>query len=154
MLEDWLKLGWNRDGAAIARQGGDFVLAPIDLTSATVQFTLSLIKGKRTEWVAGYRDAKNYYLFEVDETSFSHTGVAGGKHGKTVKVARGVRRNFYNTFAIRITPQGIVSAIRSDRQWETLDDWQPAEGVSPGRFGFLIPGSDRISLSEFRITPN
>ena len=151
-LEDWLKYGWKRDGAAIARQGGEFVLVPLDLTRATVQFTVSLIKGKRIEWVAGYRDARNYCLFQIDENSFSRTAVVNGKPGDTVKTSYAAKRSAYDTFALRITPQGVVNAIRSDPQWETLDDWQPAEGVSTGRFGFHIPGKDQLSLSEFRIT--
>jgi serine/threonine protein kinase len=151
-LEDWLKYGWKRDGAAIARQGGEFVLVPLDLTRATVQFTVSLIKGKRIEWVAGYRDAKNYCLFQIDESGFSRTAIVNGKPANTVKTSYAAKRRAYDTFAVRITPQGVVNAIRSEPQWETLDDWQPAGGVSTGRFGFHIPGRDQISLSEFRIT--
>jgi serine/threonine-protein kinase len=153
-LEDWLKVGWNRDGVAITRQGGEFVLAPPDLTKATVQFTVILQKGKRIEWVAAYRDKNNYDLFQMDETNFTRTPVDNGKHGKTVKVPHGAKRDAYNTFSVKITPQSIVHSILRGQQWKQLDDWQPAEGVSAGKFGFHIPGKDQISLSDFKITQN
>jgi serine/threonine-protein kinase len=153
-LDDWLKVGWTRDGVTVTRQGGEFVLAPPDLTKVTVQFTVILLKGKRIEWVAAYRDKNNYDLFQIDDTNFTRTPVDNGKHGKTVKVPHGAKRDGYNTFALHISPQGISHMILRDQQWKQLDDWQPTEGVSPGKFGFHIPGRDQISLSDFRITPN
>jgi class 3 adenylate cyclase len=153
-LENWIEFGWKRDGVAITRQGGEFVLAPPTLTSATVQFDVILMKGKRIEWVVGYRDGKNYDLFQVDETSFSRTPIDDGKHGKTVKVPYQAKLVSYNTFLVRITPQSIVHFMLRDQQWKPLDDWQPAKGVSAGRFGFHIPGKDQISLSDFRIVQN
>jgi len=153
-LDDWLKLGWNRDGVTITRQGGEFVLAPPDLSKVTVQFTVILLKGKRIEWVAAYRDKNNYDIFQLDDTNFTRTPVDNGKHGKTVKVPHGAKRDGYNTLALHISPQGISHMILRDQQWKQLDDWQPVEGVSPGKFGFHIPGKDQISLSDFRITPN
>jgi hypothetical protein len=153
-LDDWLKVGWTRDGVTVTRQGGEFVLAPVDLSKVTVQFTVILLKGKRIEWVAAYRDKNNYDLFQIDDTNFTRTPVDNGKHGKTVKVPHGAKRDGYNTFALHISPQGIIHMILRDQQWKQLDDWEPTEGVSAGKFGFHIPGKDQISLSDFRMTPN
>jgi hypothetical protein len=132
----------------------EFVLAPVDLSKVTVQFTVILLKGKRIEWVAAYRDKNNYDLFQIDDTNFTRTPVDNGKHGKTVKVPHGAKRDGYNTFALHISPQGIIHMILRDQQWKQLDDWEPTEGVSAGKFGFHIPGKDQISLSDFRMTPN
>src|SRR5215469_18621749 len=56
-LDDWLKTpGWTRDGQVLARKGGDFVLAPPEFSAARIVFSIKSIKGKRLEWVAGYRD--------------------------------------------------------------------------------------------------
>jgi hypothetical protein len=153
-LEDWLKFGWTRDGAAVTHVGGDFVLVPLDITRGTVQFTVSLVKGKRIEWVSGYRDKNSYYLFQLDDTNFTRTDVLNGKHGKTEKVAHGAKLKGYNTLSLRITPQSVVHSILRDQQWKQLDEFKPAEGVTTGRFGFHIPGKDQISLNDFKITPN
>ncbi len=153
-LEDWLKSGWTREGSAITRIGGDNVLIPLDLSRATVQFTVSLLKGKRIEWMAAYRDPKNYDLFQVDDTNFTRTDVVNGRHGKTFKVPHGTKIQSYNTFSIRITPQGIVHSILKEQQWKPLDDWHPTDGVAAGKFGFHIPGKDQLSLNDFKITPN
>jgi hypothetical protein len=104
--------------------------------------------------VAAYRDPKNYDLFQMDDTNFTRTPVVNGKHGKTVKVPHGARRDSYNTFSIRITPKSIVHSILRDQQWVQLDAWEPSEGVAAGKFGFHIPGKDQIALKDFKITPN
>jgi eukaryotic-like serine/threonine-protein kinase len=153
-LEDWLKFGWTREGTGITHIGGEFVLLPSDLAKALVQFTVQLQKGKRIEWVTSYRDEKNYVLFQFDDTNFVRTEVVNGKHVKTVKTAHGARRDVPNTFVIKIAPQFIVHSIQKGQQWKTLDEWQPADGVPPGKFGFHIPGKDQIGLSDFKIMPN
>jgi class 3 adenylate cyclase len=153
-LGDWLDLGWVRDGNALVKQGGDFQLVPQDLSKATIEFTGRALKRKRLEWVVAYRDKDNYDLFQLDDTNFTRTPMDNGKRGKTVKVPHGAKRDSYNILSIKVTPQGIVHSILQDHQWKKLDDWQPAKGVSAGRFGFHIPGKDQISLSDFRITQN
>jgi len=153
-LENWIEFGWKRDGIGVTRQGGEFVLAPPILTSATVQFNVILLRGKRIEWVAGYRDKNNYDLFQADETSFTRVPIDNGKRGKPVKVSYQGKRDSYNTFVVRIAPRSIVNSMLRDQQWNPLDDWQPAKGVTSGQFGFHIPGKDQISLSDFRIVQN
>jgi serine/threonine protein kinase/cytochrome c-type biogenesis protein CcmH/NrfG len=153
-LDEWLKVGWNREGNAMTRIGGDNTLAPVDLSKATVQFTVNLIKGKRVEWMAAYRDPKNYELFQFEETYFIRTDVVNGKHGKSERVAHGAKIKGYNTFSIKIAPQSIVTSILRDQQWSSLDDFRPMGGVNTGRFGFHIPGKDQLTLNDFKITAN
>ncbi len=153
-LEDWLKFGWTRDGAAIKRTGGEFVLLPSELSRAVIQFNVQLLKGKRIEWVAGYRDDKNYILYQFEDTNFIRTQVVNGKHVNSVKVLHGAKRDDHNAFGLRMSPQAILAAIIKDQNWKTLDDWAPAGGVPAGKFGFHIPGKDQLALSDFRIMPN
>ena len=154
VLNDWLKTpGWTRDGSTLTHQGGDFVLAPGELTAANVQFTVILLRGKRIEWVAGFRDAKNYYLFQMDDTNFTRTEVADGRHLKTFKVPHGAKRDAYNSFSIDISAKGISHGILRDGKWVALDNWLPSSGTAAGQFGFHIPGRDQIALSDFHLVP-
>lgn len=153
LLNDWLKVpGWTNDNQVLRRRGGDFVLVPRDLTAAVVQFTAILLHGKRLEWVAAYRDPKNYVLFQMDDMNFNRTEVVDGKHSKTVKILHHARRDDYNTFNIEITPHGIVHSIARDQQWFMLDRWEPDGGVPEGKFGFYIQGRDEIGLAAFKMT--
>jgi hypothetical protein len=151
-IDDWVKAGWIRDGAAVTKQGGNFVLIPVDLTKATIEFSALVLKGKRLEWVVSFRDDKNYDLFQMDETNFTRTPVVNGNKGKTLKVAHGVKHGSYATFGIEITPKFIAHVIRRDQQSVTLDMLEPPDGVPAGKFGFHIPGKDQISLNDFKIT--
>jgi hypothetical protein len=152
LLNDWLKTGgWTHDGQALTRKGGDFVMVPLNLADANIQFTALGLHGKHLAWVEGFRDAKNYYLFQMDDTNFSRTEIVDGKHLKTVKIPHLARRDTYVTLNVEITPSGIRHSIARDQQWHTLDDWQPAGGPKLGKFGFYVQGHDEIALSDFRL---
>ncbi len=159
VLNDWFKTGeWTREGQTLRRQGGNFVLVPLELTAANIRFTAKSLKGKRLEWVAGYRDPKNYYLFQLDDMFFNRTEVADGKHGKTVKIPHQAQRDAFNTLTIDINPRGITHSISHEQQPSLerslqLETWEPAGGFPQGRFGFLIQGKDEIGLTDFRLTP-
>jgi hypothetical protein len=149
LLNDWLKTGdWTRDGQMLRQQGGNFVLAPFNLTAASIRFSAKVLKGKRLEWVAGYRDPRNYYLFQLDDSN-----LADGKHSKTVKIPLQIPRDAFATFSIEITPRGITHAVSRDQRDGELETWQPATGFPAGQFGFSVQGRDEIGLADFRLTP-
>lgn len=155
LLNDWLKGGgWTRDGVSIKRQGGDFIIAPPVLAAGTIQFTILSIHGRRVEWVAGFRDTKNYYLYQFEDSSFTRTEVADGKHSKAVKVQISARHDHPNAFLIQITPKSIIHSVPQGPNWKLLDSWSPEGGVVAGKFGFRVPGRDEISLSDFKLTQN
>lgn len=154
-LEDWFKTGeWTRDGKNLRRQGGDFVIAPVDFRQANLRFTITLLRGKRIEWVLGFRDPKNYVLCQMDGSNFERVEVADGKKGKAVRVAFGMKRNEPVRIVINVSSDGIVQTANRGQDSTTLDDWKPAGGPPIGRFGLHIPGKDEVSLSEFQIAPN
>ncbi|MGD1090625.1 MAG: protein kinase [Bryobacteraceae bacterium] len=155
LLEDWLKLGqWNREGSALTRQGGDFVIAPVDLRQGAIQFTVSLIRGKRLEWVLGYRDLKNYALFQIDGSNFERASIADGKRDKPFRVPYTSKRGEPITISIAVSPKSIVHSIPNGPNKRVLDDWEPSVGMPAGKFGFHIPGRDEIGLTDFRLTTN
>jgi hypothetical protein len=145
--------GWTHDGGSLLHQGGDFVLAPGELSTGNIQFTVRLRHGKRIEWVVAFRDPKNYYLFQIDDTNFNRIEVVDGKHSKAFKVAHELKRDGPNTFAIDLHANGVGTGVLRDGKWMVLDNWQPAGAPASGQFGFHIPGRDQIELLDFRILP-
>jgi eukaryotic-like serine/threonine-protein kinase len=152
-LNDWLKTGgWTRDGATLRHRGGDFVVAPMDLQQGTVRFAVRLLHGKRIEWMLGYRDAKNYALFQVDGNNFERVEVVDGKKGKTFRAPYAFKKEDFVFINITVSEKGIVHSIGAPAGSPTqVDNWQPDGGPMKGRFGFHIPGHDEIALSDFQI---
>ena len=63
------------------------------------------------------------------------------------------RRKFH-TFQIRISPGLIVHQIRVGDQWADLDSYsKPSANFGAGKFGFFIPGTDEIALTNFNHYP-
>jgi hypothetical protein len=152
-LEDWLKLpGWTKDGQILERKGGEFNLMPLDFSAARIVFSVVSLKGKRLAWVAGYRDPKNYYLFELDDKNFTHSEVANGKRSDPVKILHGMDRKNFQTLSLTISSQGLEHELVRDQRWQVLDKWEIPTGCARGKFGFLLPGKDEIGLAEFNIT--
>jgi serine/threonine-protein kinase len=152
-LDDWQKIGgWTVDQAVLTRRGGDIVTAPVDFSQAHIRFTILSVKGKRTEWVLGFRDPNNYWLFQMDNKNFVRTIVANGSRNDQVKKPHGLDRKGYIGINIDITPTGIVHSVLREREWVAIDKWEFAEGAVRGKFGFSVPGNDEIALKAFTLT--
>jgi serine/threonine-protein kinase len=152
-LADWQKTpGWTLEGGVLVHRGGEFVLTPMDITQGKMQFSLLALKGKRLEWVAGYRDSKNYYLFQVDDKNFIRSEVVNGKRTELAKVPHLSDRKKYIGISITISPKGITHSIARDQQWQVIDNWESTEALAHGKFGFNVPGKDEIALGDFKLT--
>ncbi|HUI78225.1 MAG TPA: PEGA domain-containing protein [Bryobacteraceae bacterium] len=152
-LTDWQKTpGWTLEGGVLVHRGGDFVLTPMDITQGKIQFSLLSLKGKRLEWVIGYRDPKNYYLFQVDDKNFIRSEVVNGKRTELAKVPHASDRKKYIGISITITPKAITHSIARDQQWQVIDNWESTETLARGKFGFNVPGKDEIALGDFKLT--
>lgn len=152
-LTDWQKTpGWTLEGGVLVHRGGDFVLSPMDITQGRMQFSLLSLKGKRLEWVVGYRDPKNYYLFQVDDKNFIRSEVVNGKRTELAKVPHASDRKKYIGISILISPKGITHSIAHDQQWQVIDNWETTETLAHGKFGFNVPGKDEIALGDFKLT--
>ena len=152
-LDDWLKAGgWTQQANMITRKGGDYVLAAPDIVQGTVRFTLVSLKGRHVEWVAGYRDEKNYLLYELDDKNLTRYEVRNGSKTGQVKLPHGLDKKKPMGISLAIAPQSVVlSVLRGD--WSELDKWD-VPGTAHGRFGFHLAGGDEIGLQDFRVTPN
>jgi eukaryotic-like serine/threonine-protein kinase len=152
-LTDWQKApGWTLEGGVLVHRGGDFVLSPMDITQGRMQFSLLSLKGKRLEWVVGYRDPKNYYLFQIDDKNFIRSEVVNGKRTELAKVPHASDRKKYIGISITISPKGITHSIAHDREWQVIDNWESTEALAHGKFGFNVPGKDEIALGDFKLT--
>ena len=48
----------------------------------------------------------------------------------------------------------VTNRMRVGQQWVILDSWtQPGRDFTDGKFGFLVPGTDEIGISNFRYNP-
>ena len=152
VLNDWLKLpGWTRENDAAVHQGGDLLLAPFELKRGTLAFTVTSLRGKRIEWVLGYRDEKNYTLFQVEDKAFHRFEVVNGKRTE-FKASHDFDRNRPLAFSIAIGPAGVVHRVLRNPEWNVIDDWKDG-GAAEGRFGFRVQGRDKIGLTDFRFVP-
>ena len=151
--------GWAQDGEAWVRKGGNFV--PYKLPAkGTFTFTVQLLKGGNIfkgghiRWYVDYVDPKNYGLFEIDKKTFWAKEVTNGKSKDREKTQHGVDNEKQFTIQIDVSPDHVVHRIKNGDNWLTLDSWTESGRIfSDGKFGFYIPGSDQIGISDFKFQP-
>jgi len=143
--------GWRQDGGVYIRKGGGLVLYKTSPTSGTFVFSVMLRKGHRLQWVLDCKDDKNYLLFQTDEEFLSRSVVSGGEATEAARVPYRSDRKKFRTFQVRISVGEIVTQVFEGQNWKVLDRVvMPGVDLSSGKFGFLIPGSDELALSNFR----
>jgi hypothetical protein len=159
-MADWEDpAGWTRDGEAWVRKGGNFV--PYKLPAkGTYTFTVQLIKGGgvfrggHIRWYVDYVDAKNYGLFEIDKKTFWAKEVTNGKSKDREKTQHGLENQKTFTIQVDVTPDHVVHRLKNGDTWLTLDSWTEQGRIfSDGKFGFYIPGSDEIGITDFKFQP-
>jgi serine/threonine protein kinase len=150
-LADWLTAGWVRSEGYVVHEGGNYVLAPFE-SKGVIVFTVTLLHGKRIEWVVNFLDEKNCHLFSIDDEQFQHIDIFGGKKTKT-KVSYAFDHKVPIRIAVAITPTDIVHRIFLKQQWAGIEDWKSPAGRPSGKFGFVIPNHDKLGLSEFQFQP-
>lgn len=159
-MADWEDpSGWTRDGEAWVRKGGNFV--PYKLPAkGTYTFTVQLIKGGgifrggHIRWYVDYVDNKNYGLFEIDKKTFWAKEVTNGKSKDREKTQHGIENAKTFTIQVDVTPDHVVHRLKNGDTWLTLDSWtEPGRIFSDGKFGFYIPGSDEIGITDFKFQP-
>jgi tetratricopeptide (TPR) repeat protein len=151
-LEDWLATpGWTREGPMLRRKGGDFVLAPPDFASGSVEFTAMLLKGKTLAWVAAYRDLKNYCLFELESENLAVYRIVDGKRTRIFSGAHKLPENAAARIRVQASEPGIMLSVFRDGAWQAMGAGSRIE-AQRGKFGFRVNGSDEIGVTEFKLT--
>jgi len=142
--------GWKSNQGWFVHRGGGFVLYKTSPTSGTFVFSAMLEKGHRLQWVFNYTDDHNYALFQMDENYFYRSEVRGGKATEEAKIPFKTEKKKSRTFQVVVTPNRIVHQIQQGDAWVPLDSWNQSGGnLSSGKFGFYLPGSDEVELSNF-----
>lgn len=139
---------WKQEGDSFVRKGGDFVLYGVVPASGTFAFSAMLTKGHLLQWVLDYTDAKNYVLFQMDDSNFYRTVIRNGEKTDAIKVPDKGDKKHPRTFHIRVSATEIVHQIRHGDVWTILDRWT-GPGANLGKFGFYLPGDDEVALSGF-----
>jgi hypothetical protein len=150
-MSKWADPGsWKREGDAFTRKGGDFVLYADVPTSGTFGFSAMCTKGRLLQWVLNYTDPKNYVLFQMDDNNFYRSVIHNGEKTDQIIVPHKVDKKSFRAIQIRVSPTEIIHEIKQGDRWTVLDHWtQPGVNLGVGKFGFYIPGSDQVVLSNF-----
>jgi hypothetical protein len=151
-LDDWMKTGgWVQQANMITRKGGDWVLASPDISQGAVRFTVLSLKGRHLEWAVGFRDEKNYLLYELDDKNLTRYEVRNSAKSGQIKVPHGLDKKKPMGIGLAIAPQSVTLSVYRG-EWSTLDKWDVVGFTLHGKFGFHITGSDEIGLQDFRLT--
>jgi eukaryotic-like serine/threonine-protein kinase len=140
--------GWKPDQGGFVHKGGDFVLYGASPTSGTFVFSAMLQKGHRLQWVVNYVDAQNYILFQMDENNFYRSVLRNGQKTDEAKFPFKSEKKSFHTIQIHISNTEIDHQVRNGDGWVGLDKWS-GTNLSAGKFGFYLPGSDQVALSNF-----
>jgi hypothetical protein len=154
LLSALAQSGWEQEGKLLTRRGGEFVLLPQEPQPGIYQFSIFLQSGRRLEWVVNFKDEGNYILFQFERNQLNRIEVVNGEKSKPVRVRHDAKLDEFLTLRVEVSHDTILHRLYYNQQWTVLDTWQaPGADFSQGKFGFHIPGRDKIGLSSFTFTP-
>jgi len=161
-METWApQSGWKLENGWYVHRGGGLVLYPVQPSAGTFVFTAhrqgAVFGNKRIEWVVGCLDnTSDYIRFGIDKKSIHRAPVTGGKKQKEEQVPlKSQAKELEFTLRIEISASGVTTYVQGEGgAWEKIDSW-PASGLNPanGKFGFYLPGTDEVYISNFSFTP-
>jgi hypothetical protein len=129
-------------------------MVPHDPAPGLYQFTILLQNGRRIEWYVNFTDARNHVLFQIDGNNFNRIAVNSGQRQRPVRVRHGVDRDSILNIRVAVQADSITSYLYKNEEWTAIDTWrEPGANFLQGRFGFHVPGRDKIGLSSFTFTP-
>jgi hypothetical protein len=153
--------GWTREEGNLTRTGGNNVLLQAAPAAGTYSFRAMMEKGKRLDWVVNFVDAKNYVSYELNDDRLERTEYIDGKKQNTAKDKLKVKIDQWIQVTIEVTATSIVNSIQQgannyssvDRLAHEGPSLNPGQSFVRGRFGFRVPGKDRLAVSAFTFTP-
>jgi hypothetical protein len=140
------------------QRGGGFVIFHSTSGPGHYNFSAQLKKGggflkkERLQWFAGYQDPKNYILFQIDGKHLIVRQFVDGKATDLRRVPFEVDPNEWVQVEMGVKANAIETKIRpANGSWQDAGS-VPIENLdlTQGKVGFLIPGSDEVSVSNFR----
>jgi hypothetical protein len=119
--------------------------------------------GSRLNWVVGYVDSQNYILLQLDRDAFYRSVVSAGAVQAPTRIEHRIPNNApYVNLRLQLVGNRLVHEYSvQPNVWQALDSWSTAGAVVSsgtrepldGRFGFFLPGTEEIAISNFRYYP-
>jgi eukaryotic-like serine/threonine-protein kinase len=159
--------GWTNQDMWFTRRGGNFVLYSRPVRDAAISFTVLLNKrgnpfssGSRLNWTVGYVENRNYVLLQIDKDNFYRSVVNGSTPQTPTQIRHRIPTNApYANLRVRVAgPQLIHEYSVRDNVWQVIDAWNavgadPRRSILDGSFGFFLPGSEELTISNFLYYP-
>jgi tetratricopeptide (TPR) repeat protein len=145
---------WARDGNWFVRRGGGFALCSITPAVGRFVFTVALRRGHRLQWVVNQTDDRNYVVFQLEKKTLTRSVVRNGAATESARAPLGFESPGYYTLQIRISANSVSHEAFDGESWKPLDSWSDSGmNFTKGKFGFLIPGSEEVAISNFVFYP-
>jgi hypothetical protein len=147
--------GWTKDNNALVRTGGNYILLPAGTGPGTYSFTAMMPKGKRIDWVLAFTDAKNHVAYELSDDRLDRMQFIEGKKQNQTKPRLRVILDEWIQVTLEVSANSIVTTIQQGSEKLTaIDRFESANGgLLNGKFGFRVPGKDRLAVAAFSFTP-
>jgi serine/threonine-protein kinase len=157
---------WSKLDGWYTRRGGGFVLYDVARPLGRITFTLRPRQSRvlmvrntpRVRWVVGFANGTNYILVEMDGRYLYRSQIVGGKKTDLPRVEHQIPWDSeYVNIAIEVTENRLTHHFSLAKDpWKAFDVWDrapasssPARTFVDGKFGFYLPGSDEIDVSNF-----
>jgi serine/threonine-protein kinase len=161
-IEQWAATsGWKLENGWYVHRGGSLVLFPVAPSAGTFVFSARRSGGafgrNRIQWVAGcFEEKSDYILFGIDKKSIHRAAVVSGKKQKEdTEPLKTAAKDLEYTLKVEISSAGVNTYLhQEDGSWDKIDSWA-ASGLNPagGKFGFYLPGTDELYISNFTYSP-
>jgi hypothetical protein len=153
--------GWAHENGVLVRTGGNNIVLPIAPAAGTYTFLATMPKGKRLEWLVNYVDAKNYVIYELNDDHLERAEYIDGKKLNTAKPRLRVKLDQWIQVTVEVTDTAIVTSVQQEANRFPAIERLARDGPSlvpttsflRGRFGFRVPGKDRLAVNSFTFTP-
>lgn len=146
---------WQRDGDMYTHRGeADLLFGP--KPDGVFTFTIHLIRGGnffragRVRWMLDFQDPDNYVFFELNDDSLWTKAMQDGDEFERSRIRHGLKDDLKEwTVRLDVSSNRVITQIRRDGQWVTLDTWNEPRDFTSGKFGILVKGDDEVGLSNF-----
>jgi serine/threonine protein kinase len=104
------------------------------------------------EWVIGFQDVRNYFLAELGDDYLYRTEIVNGSRRELPRVAHRIPSNGeFLHLSVEVSDTQVIHQYNAGSGWQVFDTWTRA--TPEARFGFYLPGSETLEVSNFRYDP-
>ena len=142
--------GWTKESNILMRTGGNYVLLPLASGPGTYSFTAMMQKGKRLDWVLAFADSKNHIAYELNDDHLERMEFVDGKKQNQAKPKLRVKLDAWVQVTVEVTANAIVTSIvQEGNKYPEIDRFQNPKSGTKGKFGFRVPGKDKLAVGAF-----